>query len=168
MEHVHSCLHKETFLVGVGGIHHFTNEVMKHNTIAATPQILAKALAHVDTTFVVMPLFELVEAILGFEKSSSDLELQEMLRGLKKTDLSQFCKKYRLKSSGNKPELIGRLLEKWKDSSASADEESMGAITSLGRTQAMFEQATNWSKTLRGLSDFTFMDLYTYLVLLRN
>ena len=32
----------------------------------------------------------------------------------------------------------------------------------------MFEQATNWSKTLKGLSDFTFMDLYTYLVSLCN
>ena len=32
----------------------------------------------------------------------------------------------------------------------------------------MFEQATNWSKTLTGLSDFTFMVLYTYLVLSRN
>ena len=28
----------------------------------------------------------------------------------------------------------------------------------------MYEQGTNWSKTLKGLSDFTFMDLYTYLV----
>ena len=96
-----------------------------------------------------MPLFELAEAIRGFEKSSSDAELQKMLRGLKKTNLTQLCKKYRLKLSGNKPEVIGRLLEKWKDSSASADEESTGAVTSLGRTRAMFEQATNWSKTLR-------------------
>ena len=28
----------------------------------------------------------------------------------------------------------------------------------------MFEQASNWSKTLKGLSGFTFLDLYTYLV----
>ena len=118
-------------MVGVGGVDHFTNDVTKHNTIAATPQILAKALARVGTTFVVMPLFELVEAIVGFEKSSSDLELQEMLRGLKKTNLTQLCKKYQLKSSGNKPELIGRLLKKWKDSNTSAKEESTGAVTSL-------------------------------------
>ena len=38
----------------------------------------------------------------------------------------------------------------------------------LGRTRAIFKQATNWSKTLKGLSDFTFMDLYTYLVSSRN
>ena len=50
--------------------------------------------------------------ILGFEKSSSDVELQEMLRGSKKTvDLTQLCKKYGLKSSGNKSELIGREVE---------------------------------------------------------
>ena len=78
--------------------------------------------------------FELVEAIIGFEKSSSDAELQEMLRGLKKTDLVQLCRKCRLKSSGNKPELIGRVLEMWRnDSSASAGEESTGAVASLGR-----------------------------------
>ena len=59
-------------------------------------------------------------------------------------------------------------MEKWKDNSASADEESTGAVTSLERTRAMFEQATNWSKTLKGLSDFTFMDLYTYLVSSHN
>ena len=64
-----------------------------------------------------MPFFELVQAILGFEKSCSDAELQEMLRGLKKTDLVQLCKKSGLKSSGNKPELIGRVLEKWKNDS---------------------------------------------------
>ena len=105
-------------------IDHFTNGVMKRNTIAATPEMLAKALAHVGTAFVAMLLFKLVEAILGFEKSSSNAELRKMLRGLKKTDLTQLCKKYRLKVSGNKPELISRLLEKWKDSSASMDTES--------------------------------------------
>ena len=52
-----------------------------------------------------------------------------------------------------------RTLEKWKDSSASADEESTGAVTSLGRTRATFEQATNSGKTFEVLSDFTFMDL---------
>ena len=90
------------------------------------------------------------------------------VRGLKKTDLVQLCEKSGLKSSGNKPELIGQVLEKWKnDSSASADEESMGAVTSL-RTRAILEQATNWTKSIRGLSHFTFMDLYMYLVSSRN
>ena len=99
------------------------------NTIAATPEMLTTVLAHVGTAFIV-PLLELVEAILGFEKSSSDAKLQEMLCGLKKIELTQLCKKYRLKSSGNKPKLIGRLLKKWKNnSSASMDEESMGALT---------------------------------------
>ena len=61
------------------------------------------------------------------------------------------------------------MLVKWKnDCSTSADEESTGAVTSLGRTRAIFEQATNWTKSLKGLSDFTFMDLYTYLVSSRN
>ena len=80
-------------------------------------------------------------------------------RGLKKTDLTQLCKKYRLKSRQ------GQLFEKWKDSSASADEESTGAKASLGRTRAMFEQATNWSKTLKGFERLlkTFMDLYMYV-----
>lgn len=37
--------------------------------------------------------------------------------------------------NGNKPELIGQQLEKWKnDSSASMDEELTGAVTLLGRT----------------------------------
>ena len=126
--------------------------------------MLAKVLARDGTAFVVS-LLELVEAIHCFEKSSSNAELQEMLRGLKKTDLTQLCKKYQLKSSGNKPRLIGRLLKKWKNnSSASIDKELMGALTLLVRTRAMYEQGTNWSKTLKGLSDFTFMDLYTYLV----
>ena len=130
--------------------------------------MLAKVLARVGTAFVVS-LLELVEAILDFEKSSSNAELQEMLRELKKTDLTQLCKKYRLESSRNKPKLIGRLLKKWENnSSASMDKELMGALTLLVRTRAMYEQGTNWSKTLKGLSDFTFMDLYTYLVLSHN
>ena len=69
-----------------------------------------------------MPLFEIVEVTLDFLKMSSNVELQEMLWGLKKTDLMQLCKRYRLKSNSNKPELIGQQLEKWKnDSSASMD-----------------------------------------------
>ena len=52
-------------------------------TSCYTLEMLAKALARVVTAFIAMPLFELVEAILGFEKSSSDTELQEMQRGLK-------------------------------------------------------------------------------------
>lgn len=55
-----------------------------------------------------MSLFKLVEAIINFEKSSSDVELQKMLRicGLKKIDLIQLCKKSGMKSSRKKPELI--------------------------------------------------------------
>ena len=85
--------------------------------------------------------FEIVEATLDFLKMSSNVELQEMLWGLKKTDLMQLCMRYRLKSNSNKPEL-----------------------TVLGRKRAMFKQATSWSKTLTGLSDITFIDLYPYLV----
>ena len=73
-------------------IEHFTNDVTKCNT--AKLEMLAKVLAHVGTAFVAMSLFELVEVLLGFEKSSSDMELQEMLRGLKKTNLMQLCKKF--------------------------------------------------------------------------
>ena len=69
-------------------INHFTNDVTKRNTIAAIPKMLAKALAHVGTAFVSLSLFKLVEAILGFQKSSSDPKLQEKLRRLKKTDLT--------------------------------------------------------------------------------
>ena len=36
-------------------------------------------------------------------------------------DVLRGLKKYQPKSGGNKPELIGRLLKKWKDSSASVD-----------------------------------------------
>ena len=43
----------------------------------------------VGTAFVSMPLFELVEAICGFEKSCSGVELQKMLCGLKKTDFAR-------------------------------------------------------------------------------
>ena len=118
-----------------------------------------------------MPLLALVEAIIGFEKLSNDAELQEMLRGLKKTDLVQLCKTSGLKSSGNKPELIGRVLEKWRSDnciSADEDEESTGAVASLGKTRDNLEQAKDWNKSLKGLSDFTFADLYTYLVSSRN
>lgn len=38
-----------------------------------------------------MHLFEVVEVLVGFEKSCSDAELLEMLHGLKKTDLTQLC-----------------------------------------------------------------------------
>ena len=61
-----------------------------------------------------MPLYEIVEATVDFEKLSSDVELQEMLHGLKKTDLTRLCRRYRLKSNSNKPERIGEQLEKWK------------------------------------------------------
>ena len=131
-----------------------------------TEYVGKKAFARVGKVFV-MPLLALDEAIIGFEKSSNDAELQEMLRGLKKTDLVQLCKKSGLKSSGKKPELIGRVLEKWRsDNSVSADKdkELTGAVASLGKTRDILEQAKDWT----GLSDFTFADLYTYLVSSRN
>ena len=90
-----------------------------------------------------MPVLALVETIIGFEKSSSDAELQ-MLRGLKKTNLVQLRNKSRLKSSRNKPKLIGRVLEKWRsDNSVSMDEdeELTGAVASLGKTRDILEQA---------------------------
>ena len=101
-----------------------------------------KAFACVGQVFA-MPVFALVEAIISFEKLSSDAELQEMLCGLKKTDLVQLCKRSGLKSSGNKPELIGRVLEKWSDNSVSVDEdeESTGAVASLRKTRVILEQA---------------------------
>ena len=118
-----------------------------------------------------MSLFDLVEAIVSLEKSSSDAELEEMLRGLKKHDLVRLCKKSGLKASGNKPELIGRVLVKWRhDSGVSAGEESTGtaAVAPLGKARAILEQAKDWTKVLTGLNDFTFMDLYAYLVSSRN
>ena len=53
-----------------------------------------------------MPLFELV-AIIGLEKLSSNAELQEMLHGLKNTDLVQLRRNSGVKLSGHKPQLIG-------------------------------------------------------------
>ena len=52
-----------------------------------------------------------------------------------------------MKLSGHKPELIGRVLEKWRNnSSASMGEESTGAVASLGKAQALLEQAKDWTK----------------------
>ena len=130
--------------------------------------MLAKALAHVGTAFVAMSLFELVEAILGFEKSSSDAELQEMLRGLKKTDLTQLCKKYQLKSSGNKPELIGRLLEKWKGQQRKRGRGIDGCRNFARKDTSYVRTGHELEQNSQSLSDFAFMDLYTYLVSSRN
>ena len=69
------------------------------------------------------------------------------MHGLKNTDLVQLCRKSRVKLSGNNPELIGRVLEKWRNySSASTGEESTGAVASLGKAQAILEQAKHWTK----------------------
>ena len=49
--------------------------------------------------------------------------------------LARGLQEIQTKIDRNKPELIGGVLEKWKNSSsANADEESMGAVTSLGRS----------------------------------
>ena len=50
-------------------------------TIAATQKMLANSFSIFGTDYAAMPLFEIVEAILDFQKSFSKVELQEMLRG---------------------------------------------------------------------------------------
>ena len=61
--------------------------------------------------------------------------------------LARGLQEIQTKVDRNKPELISGVLERWKNSSsANADEESMGAVTSLGRRLAILMQAANWMK----------------------
>ena len=124
-------MQKYSWLIHVNhvNINHFTNDVTQRHKYCSTPDVLAKR----SFTSVWQSLrngsFELVEAIIGFKKSSMR-NCRRCYVGWRKPTWCSFVGN----ADGNKPELIGRVLEKWRnDSSASAGEESTGAVASLGR-----------------------------------
>ena len=74
-------------------------------TNIALPMCWQKMLAGVFA----LSRFELVEAIVRPEESSSDAGIGDYATWTIKTDLVKLRKKFGLKASGNKPDLLGRV-----------------------------------------------------------
>ena len=55
-----------------------------------------------------------IRSWLNFEEGTTQDELQEGLKGLTLASLRILCKEEKVKSSGTKAELIGRLVSNWK------------------------------------------------------
>ena len=111
------------------------------------------------------------QSILSLETSTTEDELLDVLRKLTVASLTTLCKEAFVKVSGNKAELIRRLVTHWErkctgsDSLARPCGSRSGAATALGVADLpVLAEICTWSKDLSSLKDFTFMQLYHYLV----
>ena len=95
--------------------------------------------------------------------------LGELFFSLTVSKLKDLCKIF---GTATKAVLVGRLLSQWQlGLFADDEEESSTSVLALKPAVAdeiaqlpSFKSVSAWSKDLRVLSDFTFMDLYTYLI----
>ena len=115
------------------------------------------------------------QSILSLETSTTEDELLDVLRKLTVASLKTLCKEAFVKVSGNKAELIGRLVTHWErkctgsDSLARPCGSRSGAATALGVADLpVLAEIRTWSKDLSSLKDFTFMQLYHYHVKSRD
>ena len=93
--------------------------------------------------------------------------------GLTVSKLKDLCKILKVKvGTATKAILVGRLLSQWQlGLFANSEDESAPSVSALDpgivdkiAQPPPFESVGAWSKDMRLLVDFTFMDLYTYLV----
>jgi len=117
--------------------------------------------------------FDLVLAKLRLESSADRAQLERELFGLTVAKLKDLCKTLKVKvGTDTKAILVGRLLSQWQMGLfVDSEDESAPSVSALKPCVVdelaqlpSFESVSAWSKDLRVLSDFTFMDLYTYLV----
>ena len=114
-----------------------------------------------------------VRAMLDLESAASEVEMLEALKQLTVKLLKDLCREKSLKLSGNKAELIGRLLSYWARSFAD-DSDGEHSATSSGSSAVAgsagccempsFRQIRAWNKDLSCLRNFSFRQLYEYLV----
>ena len=111
------------------------------------------------------------QSILSLETSTTEDELLDVLKKLTVASLKTLCKEAFVKVSGNKAELIEWLVTHWEckctgsDSFARPCDSRSGATTAFGVADLPFlAEIRTWSKDLSSLKDFTFMQLYHYLV----
>ena len=98
--------------------------------------------------------------------------IEDPIRLHKVADLKSLCKELRIKAgAATKAELVGHLSSQCQIGMFSEDDGSVKAPSTL--TPAVqqqlsalppFESVKNWVKDLSALKNFTFMDLYTYLI----
>ena len=109
-----------------------------------------------------------VRAMLNMESTASGVELLEALKQLTVKLLEKS-----LKLLGNKAELIGRLLSYWPHSFADDSDGEHSAASSGSSAMAgssgccempSFRQIHTWNKDLSCLRNFSFRQLYEYLV----
>ena len=114
-----------------------------------------------------------VRAMLDLESAASEVELLEALKQLMVKLLKDLCWEKSLKFSGNKAEVIGRLLSYWAHSFADDSDEEHSAAPSGSSAVAelsgccempSFRQIRTWNKDLSYLRNFSFRQLYEYLV----
>ena len=105
-----------------------------------------------------------IRSWVNFEEGTSQDELQEGLKGLTVASLKILCKE-KVKSSGTKAELIGRLVSDWSLKFDFGEGSMDDPSTSLSIARIpVFADIHSWSKDASFISTFTFMDLYEYLI----
>ena len=105
-----------------------------------------------------------IRSWLNFAEGTSQDVLQEGLKGLTVASLKILCKE-KVKSSGTKAELIGRLVSDWtlKFDFGEGSMDDPSTSSSIARIP-FFADIHSWSKDASFISTFTFMDLYEYLI----
>jgi hypothetical protein len=98
------------------------------------------------------------------KQSSSDSELQELLF-FTNSDLKALYKETKLKSSGDKAELIGRLVDKWRNNVCLQDLPTSSNRATLSEA---LSEVQDWGKNLASLENFNLIRIFDYLVKSRN
>ena len=106
-------------------------------------------------------LLDVVRSTLKLQTSSTDVDLQESLKGLPVRHLKVLCREFQVRTSGTKAVLIGELVNFWKRSNVG---ESSAAHRRSISSSVDIEAVTGWTKDLSLLREFTFMHVYDYLI----
>ena len=122
-------------------------------------QLLAKSVLF---AMVGVVLLDVIRSVLRLQTSSTEVDLQESLRGLTVPHLKVLCGEFQVKPSGTKSELIVNLVTFWKREN-SVGESSAGHQRSFADSIDI-EAVTGWTKDLTLLHDFNSMHVYDYLI----
>ena len=109
---------------------------------------------------------------------ASRKEIEEAVFGLKVAELREVCKELRIKvGNAAKVALAGRVICYWRTGLFDSQQEGetrvqlsvltprvREALSKIPKLSQYAELAASWTKNLSLLKDFTFMDLFTYLV----
>ena len=106
---------------------------------------------------------DLARTVLTCTESASELELSDILRGLSVAKLKTLCAELKLKVSGNKAEIIARLVVAGIDKGGVHTEDRSDKAPK-GYHMAEFEKIPTWTKDISGLKSFTLRQLVEYLI----